>query len=323
MRLSSLHVAAAFGVLLLPTAVPAQQTADSSFDVSVPRPAYRATRPVVVIDEAHANFHTADGRYKPLADLLRNDGYAVRRGTATFATDSLAGIRVLIIANAASPTPAPENAPPAFSDAECTVVAEWVRGGGALLLIADHAPYGSAAENLARRFAVDMGKGFAFDPAHAMASPSLLVFSRDNALLGDHAVFEGRDTTERVSRVVSFTGQSLGVPTGATALLRLGPRAFEAATRPDLRAAADSLANGREPAASQARPVGGRAQGVALRFGKGRVVILGEAAMLSAQVVRFVEGGQPQVFQMGMNAPGSDDRQFALNILHWLSGLLP
>jgi hypothetical protein len=24
---------------------------------------------------------------------------------------------------------------------------------------------------------------------------------------------------------------------------------------------------------------------------------------------------------MGMNAPGSDDRQFALNVLHWLSAL--
>jgi hypothetical protein len=27
-------------------------------------------------------------------------------------------------------------------------------------------------------------------------------------------------------------------------------------------------------------------------------------------------------FKMGMNAPGNNDRQFALNVLHWLSGLL-
>jgi hypothetical protein len=26
---------------------------------------------------------------------------------------------------------------------------------------------------------------------------------------------------------------------------------------------------------------------------------------------------------MGMNAPNNDDRQLALNIMHWLSGLLP
>ncbi len=60
----------------------------------------------------------------------------------------------------------------------------------------------------------------------------------------------------------------------------------------------------------------GRAQGVALKFGKGRVIVLGEAGMLSAQVV----GQERRPF--GMNRPGIDNRQLALNIMHWLSGLL-
>ena len=55
----------------------------------------------------------------------------------------------------------------------------------------------------------------------------------------------------------------------------------------------------------------GRAQAVALPFGKGRVVVFGEAAMLSAQNVNF-----------GMNYPGTDNRQLVLNVVHWLSGLL-
>jgi hypothetical protein len=59
----------------------------------------------------------------------------------------------------------------------------------------------------------------------------------------------------------------------------------------------------------------GRAQGLALEFGKGRVVVLGEAAMLTAQVA--LRG-----FRFGMNVPGIDNRQLALNIMHWLSGLL-
>ena len=50
--------------------------------------------------------------------------------------------------------------------------------------------------------------------------------------------------------------------------------------------------------------------------GGGRVVILGEAAMLSAQV------GGPNQTKFGMNYPGIDNRQLALNIMHWLSGLL-
>ncbi len=306
--------------LPLAAALLVQQVADSSFDVSLARPAYTGRRPVVMIDAAHRNFHTMDGRYHPLARLLANDGYDVRPGLTAFERERLVGVDVLIIANASAPDTSQRTA---FTEGECAVVAEWVRGGGALLLVADHAPYGAAAENLARRFGVDMGKGFAFDPQHSEANPSLLVFSRENGLLGDHPVLAGRDSSERVGRVIAFTGQSLSVPAGATVLLQLGPRAYEAPTRPDLRAAADSLAAAREPGAAQARPVAGHAQGVALRFGRGRVVVLGEAAMLTAQVVRFVEGGQNQVFQMGMNVPGTSNRQFALNTLHWLSGLFP
>jgi hypothetical protein len=55
---------------------------------------------------------------------------------------------------------------------------------------------------------------------------------------------------------------------------------------------------------------------LALRVGKGRVVALGDAAMLSAQLT----GSDNQPF--GMNVPNTDNRQFTLNIIHWLSGLL-
>ena len=67
-------------------------------------------------------------------------------------------------------------------------------------------------------------------------------------------------------------------------------------------------------------PVGGRAQGIAMTFGQGRVVVLGEAAMLSAQV--STRNDPPRTAPMGMNEPGNDNRQFVLNTLHWLSGLL-
>jgi hypothetical protein len=45
-------------------------------------------------------------------------------------------------------------------------------------------------------------------------------------------------------------------------------------------------------------------------------VVLGEAAMMSAQLAG------PQKMKFGMNRPGIDNRQLALNIMHWLSGLL-
>jgi len=46
------------------------QRADPGFNVTVARPTFTSWRPTVAIDEAHNNFHTADGRYKPFADLL-------------------------------------------------------------------------------------------------------------------------------------------------------------------------------------------------------------------------------------------------------------
>ena len=72
----------------------------------------------------------------------------------------------------------------------------------------------------------------------------------------------------------------------------------------------------REAPPSRRRPAAGRSQGLAFTLGRGRVVVLGEAAMLSAQI------GGPQRFKMGMTVPGNDDRQFALNVLHWLTRVL-
>lgn len=55
----------------------AQQVADPNFDAKVAKPAYTRNGPKVLFDEAHNNFHTASGRYKPFADLITNDGYQV------------------------------------------------------------------------------------------------------------------------------------------------------------------------------------------------------------------------------------------------------
>jgi hypothetical protein len=61
----------------------------------------------------------------------------------------------------------------------------------------------------------------------------------------------------------------------------------------------------------------GRAQGIALKDGRGRVVVMGDAADLAAQLF-----GVDPPRKIGMNVPGCDNRQFALNIVHWLSGLI-
>lgn len=43
-----------------------EQIVDPNFTATVDAPAYKGEGPTVAIDEAHSNFHTAAGRYRPL-----------------------------------------------------------------------------------------------------------------------------------------------------------------------------------------------------------------------------------------------------------------
>jgi hypothetical protein len=281
----------------------AQQLPDPEFDTSVENPAYKKDGPRILFDEAHHNFHTTEGRYKPFVDVLMNDGYRVIRNRQPFTKTSLSSFKVLVIANALGAEEMDDTGADAsaFTEEECQAVQDWVKGGGALLLIADHAPFGGAAASLGARFGVDMSKGFTYDPANsAPNSPSLLIFSRENKLLATHPITEGRNQNEQLDLVQSFTGQSLKGPDNSVAILKLSDTAKDTPNR-----AADSSIS-----------AAGRAQALALKFGKGRVVVQGEAAMLSAQIA-----GQNKS-KMGMNVPGNENKQYALNVMHWLSGLL-
>jgi hypothetical protein len=274
------------------------QQADPNFDTKVARPSYKVEHPRVLFDEAHNNFHTTGGRYKPFAETIANDGYQVIPNKEKFIRELLDKGDILIIANAlgAAGMGQPGASNSAFTEAECDAVRDWVQAGGSLLLVTDHAPFGSAAESLAKRFGVDMSKGYTSDPSNSEGGETSLVFTRKNNLLGDHPITKGRDDSERINRIQTFTGQSLKGPAGSVAILKLGDTAF------------DTGEDGKPTSAVN------RAQGVAFAFGKGRVVVLGEAAELSAQLI----GTE----RFGMNVPGLDNRQMALNIMHWLSGLL-
>jgi hypothetical protein len=296
-------VSVSFCVLCLFVAAVAQQQADPEFNASVANPAYNKNGPRVLFDEAHHNFHTTEGRYKPFVDLLLNDGYRIVRNREPFTKATLSSFKVLVIANALGAEEMDDTGADgsAFTEEERAAVQEWVKGGGSLLLIADHAPFGGAAAVLGNRFGVDMSKGFTYDPENSVdKNPSLLIFSRDNKLLTTHPITEGRDQNERLNRVQSFTGQSLKGPEDSVAVLKLANSAKDTPNRE-----ADSSVS-----------AAGRAQVVAFKYGKGRVVVQGEAAMLSAQIA----GANKQ--PMGMNVPGNDNKQYALNVMHWLSGLL-
>lgn len=283
--------------------VSAQQAPDPEFNTSVENPAYKKDGPRVMFDEAHHNFHTTEGRYKPFVDILMADGYRVIRNREPFNKTKLSSFKILVISNALGAEEDDEEGADksAFTDEEIQAVHDWVKGGGALLLIADHAPFGGAAAALAGRFGVEMSKGYTFDEQNAVAgTPSQLIFSRENKLLAAHSIAEGRNENERINLLRSFTGQSLKGPEDSVAILKLADTATD---RPTYNSQTSTSA-------------AGRAQAIALKFGKGRVMVQGEAAMLSAQV------SGPENRRMGMNVPGNDNKQYLLNVVHWLSGIL-
>jgi hypothetical protein len=285
----------------------AQQVEDPGFKPEIASPAFvEGKGPVVLIDEAHNNFHTASGRYQPFASLLGRDGYVVSASSAAFDKAALSKAAVLVIANATGARNQPPfSAPiePAFSNAEVTAVREWVDGGGSLLLIVDHFPWPDASRNLASALGIHFDSGTAGEPD--LRGP--LVFRRNDHSLADNPIVNGRTASERVDSVATFTGSAFKVDRGEPLLTFINPQAF----------AVTPKVFGQPRASDPHTPIQGWLQGAALHVGKGRVAVFGEAAMFSAQLAG------PARMPMGMNHPlAKQNAQFALNVMHWLSGML-
>jgi len=325
-----------FALLLLTVAAaPARsqrQVEDTTFVPKVAKPAFTRRQPIVMIDEAHRNQFTMKGAYRAFASLLSQDGLRVIPGIQAFSLQLLKTCQVLVVADAvgsAEPSAASARAS-AFRIPECDAVRDWVKEGGSLLLIADHAPFASAMDSLAVRFGVDFGKGSTLDTRRVepeTGNMGCILFTRAHGLLGDHAITRGRDKTERINRVATFTGQSLMGPPGSTGLLVLSPSALDLPFSPDARREATPEARRKADTTAVVNTPGavtavGRFQGLAFGFGKGRVVVLGEASMFGSQFVLGMDARRMEKdrLRIGLNRPDLDDnQQFALNILRWLA----
>lgn len=294
-------------LLLVAPTLTAQQVPDSAFTPPISSPTFGpGAGPVVLIDAAHHNFHTADGGFLPFANLLRRDGYRVAGNARPFDATSLDSVDLLVIANPLHRRNLGGNwvlpTPSAFSQAEIRAVRRWVEQGGALLLIADHMPFPGAAADLAAAFGVEMPNGFAMDTAGATGG--VLSFRRADGTLANHPVTRGRGAAELIDSVVSFTGNAFRWPQ-ADPLLVLGPGT--AVFLPDT---AWRFGPGTPRLAGA-----GMLQGAVRQVGLGRVAIFGEAAMFTAQLAG------PNRIPVGMNAPGAPrNAQLVLNLMRWLAG---
>jgi hypothetical protein len=303
----------ALALALVAVGCSSRDKVDRDFDTRVAQPAYTDDGPSILFDEAHHNVHQARKSYRPFVQLLESDGYHVARQSKPITPDDLARHSVLVIAGALGDNDI--NDAPAFEDTECDAIRDWVAGGGAILFIVDHYPLGDANQRLASRFGVLLGTGVAEDSVNYDAGfdRTHIVFSRENGGLGSHPIVDGRDASEKIDRVLTLTGTSVYANPPAVGFLVLTKSAYARPPQPAIeRKNGDVIVR-----VGYGDPVAipGWSQGLAMEFGRGRVVVLGEAAMLTARLHRF--DGKP----IGMNMPGYDNRQLALNVMHWLTRL--
>jgi hypothetical protein len=307
----------------------AQQVADSAFHLAGLEPAFETgTGPRACIDSGHHNFHTADGRYLAFATLLRDDGYRVGQHAGLFSPESLGECDIVVIANATAEANAEDWSYPhssVFSANEITALLSWVHAGGSLLLIVDHFPWPGANGDLGILLGAHMLDGYVgteifgeMDEDALQHTAQLYEVSPDQLRqnfgelgeLGDHAIVRGRNPSEAITIVTTFTGHAFHPSSNMQPLLILSADAMGGAPwRMNL---PDS-----QPEEMPAFPVGGWLQGGTVQIGQGRAVVLGEAAMCTAQLAG------PQGVPMGMSNPlAPQNAQFCLNVVHWLSGLL-
>jgi hypothetical protein len=280
---------------------------DSSFAPALGSPAFAAgAGPVVAVDEGHYNFHTLSGRFYAFGRLVASDGFVTRPGRGKFTPQALAGVKVLVIANALAernredwmlPTPS------AFDSAEIATVRTWVANGGSLLLIADHMPFPGAASDLAAAFGFMLGNGFAF---HMPDENGDFTLRRARGELRPHPILNGGNREPRVDSVRVFTGEAFRSQAPVETLLVLG-RDFDLLL-PQVAWQFSPLT----PRVSAA----GMMQGAVRRFGRGRVAMFGEAAMFTAQLAG------PSRMPMGMNAPAApQNARLVRNVIRWLAGV--
>ena len=275
------------------------QRNDPDFQPNVDHPQFsESDSPIVAVDEGHRNFHTKYGRFLPFAKVLEADGCTVVAHQGRFTSASLQKIDILVIANAPPPSMRGASVGSAFTKREMDVVTDWVKAGGSLMLLADHHPYGEAAQQLGRAFDVEMSGGYVLDNDKDRGR---IVYSRENGLLAGHSITQGLDEDKPITSVMSFTGQALKTPATFTPLMSLEEGTVRYADR-------RAVAANQDP-----QDVSDWHQGVVADIGQGRVAIFGEAGMFSAQVAGF--GGK-----MGMNDAGAkENQQFLLNVVRWLA----
>jgi hypothetical protein len=152
---------------------------------------------------------------------------------------------------------------------------------------------------MASVFGFGFTDGFAVDTAQT--GPAM--FCRADGTLSENIMTDGSGPGERVDSIYSFTGQAFTIPEDADPVLTFSDKY--------LLLLSDTAWVFNEKTVF--KPIKGWSQLAYLEYGKGRVVMSGEAAMFTAQLAG------PQRYPAGMNSPFARyNYRLLLNIIRWL-----
>ena len=284
----------------------AQQIIDTSFTYNIKNPAYSFNKgPVIHIDEYHNNDMSLNNRMFPLIEVLQKDGYQIKSINKSLNEAILNKVEVLTVIGALHesnvnnwklPTPS------AFSDDEIEALLKWINKGGNLLLVADHMPFPGAVKKLSSRLGVEWHNGFVIDSINWGISN----FSKRDNTLKNHSILNGRHSDEKVNWVATYYGSGFKLKDSTiTGLFSFdNPNIVSYQTQEAWKMNSDT----------PTIPSDQLYQAAVMTFGKGRVAIVGEASLFSAQLVGKDKN------PVGINYPNKNQNlQFVLNLFHWVS----
>lgn len=272
-----------------------QQEADNDYHPSFEDPLFELGKgPLMLIDQAHNNFHTLEGNYAPFGKIAMLNGFRVIANEKRIEKNSLKDVSILVIANALNSFNVDNWSKPvlcAFDSMEIKVIHDWVYEGGSLFLIADHMPFAGAAYELAKVFGFTMYDGFAY----CKPNQKYDIFTKQNKMLKECEMTQGLDS------IVLFTGQAFQIPSGATSIITLD-HTFQ------LLMPEKAWQFNRDMKMMSAD---GFSQLAYYEYGSGKIIISAEAAMFTAQKVGDI--------RFGLNAPfATNNLKLLLNLFRWL-----
>lgn len=294
-----------FFLLIAAYSLSAQQKTDAGFNFPISQPYFESGKgPVVAIDDAHYNFHTLHGRFAALGKLLKNDGYMLQDFSSKLRRKKLDQVDVFVISNALSKRNGKGNwtlpTPSAFSGEEINELNQWVKDGGRLLLIADHMPMAGAIADLAASFGISFENAYALD----QRKRPLEFFTKKDGTLLNNVVTSDQSPFKNVDSIVTFTGSAFKISQKSIPVLILDKQ--YKLVYPDTASKFHETT----------RSISGEGfyQLALMEYGKGKIVVSGEAAMFSAQLAG------PHKKKLGFNNPGAHQNcQLILNLFHWLT----